>query len=134
MVRRLATAYFAGAAAALASSLAIWLAGRADLTALLGVTLAPPLTWSWLAPRVLAGSLWGLGYPLVRRYGFTPVRAGLVLSLAPSIAQLFVFLPEAGHGMLGVGRGALTPVVVLALNALWGWVLARVALMAEGGS
>lgn len=123
MIRRLAPAYFGGALGAVVNSAAVWLAGRTDLTAALGVALAPEITWAWLSPRLLWGSLWGLGYPLVLRWGFKPVRAGLVLSLAPSLAQLFYFLPQAGHGMLGVSRGALMPVVVLLANAVWGWAL-----------
>jgi hypothetical protein len=127
MLRRLAAPYFGGAVGAMFNSLAIWIAGRAGLTAAIGVSLAPKLTWPWLENRLLWGSLWALGYPLVRRR-FTPVRAGLVLSLAPSLAQLFWFFPEAGHGMLGVAHGPLTPVVVLVVNGIWGWVLARVVL------
>ncbi len=127
MLRRLGMAYFGGAVGALASSLALWIAGRAGLLALLDVSMSPALSWSWLQPRLLFGSLWGLGYPLVLRRARTPVRAGLLLSLAPSLAQLFYFLPQQGHGMLGVRLGALTCVAVLGANAVWGWTLAHVA-------
>ena len=135
MVRRLGMAYFGGAIGAAISSLALWVAGRADLTALLGVAMAPSLTWVWLGPRVLEGSLWGLLFPWMLRRGLPPVHAGLVLSLAPSAAHLFYLLPESGHGMLGVRLGALTPVVILAVNAIWGWTLARVVVAGgEAGS
>jgi hypothetical protein len=53
---------------------------------------------------------------------------GILLSLAPSAFQLlYVFPHEAGEGMLGLRLGALTPVFVLAMNAVWGlaapWLL-----------
>jgi hypothetical protein len=53
---------------------------------------------------------------------------GIILSLAPSAFQLlYVFPHEAGEGMLGLRLGALTPVFVLAINAVWGlaaaWLL-----------
>ena len=51
------------------------------------------------------------------------MRAGLAVSLLPTLRALFLQLPGAGYGMLGVQLGALTPVVVLAANALWGWLL-----------
>lgn len=133
MIRRLAPAYFAGALAALASAAAVWVAARAGLLATAGVSIAPRLDWTGLAPQLLAGSLWGLGYPLARWWGMAPVRAGLLVGLAPALAQLFVVLPGAGRGMLGVELGPLTPVVVLAQYALWGWVLAVVARRIEGG-
>ena len=62
--------------------------------------------------------------------GLTPVRAGLLLSLAPSAAQLFYFFPMGGAGWLGAELGGLTPLFVLAANAVWGWVLARVIIAA----
>jgi hypothetical protein len=127
MLRRFGMAYFGGAVGALASSVALWIAARAGLTALLDVSISPSLSWAWLQSRLLFGSLWGLGYPLVLRRARSPVRAGLLLSLAPSLAQLFWFLPDQGHGMLGVKLGALTCVVVLGANAVWGWTLAQVA-------
>jgi hypothetical protein len=63
------------------------------------------------------------------------VRAGLVVSLLPSLQALFLELPRSGYGMLGVQLGALTPVVVLAANALWGWFLGSLSprLGAESG-
>jgi hypothetical protein len=132
VLRRLSAGYFGGAVGAVVSSLAVWIAARAGLLAMLAVDLHPPLTWAWLSPRILWGSLWGLGLPFMLRRGLSPVRAGLLLSLAPSIAQLFYFFPQQGGNLLGVGHGALTPLVVLAVNAIWGWTLARVAVAVGG--
>ena len=131
MVRRLASAYFAGAAAALAASLVLWLVARADLLAALGVALQPSLDWHELAPQILWGSLWALGLPLLRRRMPGLNRPALALSLAPAVSELFFFLPQAHHQMLGVSLGPLMPVVVLAQWALWGWVLAGVVSRVE---
>ena len=130
MVRRLASAYFGGAIAAACTALVVWILVRADL---LGVPVAHDLDWRWLRIRILYGSLWALALPAVRR-GFPDLtRAGLVLSLAPTAAELLYFLPAARHGMLGLSIGPFTPLVVLAENALWGWILARVVSRAESG-
>jgi hypothetical protein len=133
MVRRFGMAYFGGAVGALANSVAVWVAARAGLLALLDVAIAPAFTWAWLAPRLVWGSVWALGFPLVRPRARSPMRAGLLLSLAPSLAQLFWFFPQQGHGMLGVELGALTCIVVLAANAVWGATLGFVAGGGSGG-
>jgi len=124
---RVAAAYFGGAIGALANSLAVWLLAEAQLLAVVGVTIHPRFTWAWISHRLLWGSLWGLAYPLVASVQKTPWKAGLLLSLAPTLAQLFYFSPQAGSGVGGLASGTLTPVVVLLANALWGFVLALVA-------
>ena len=63
--------------------------------------------------------------PMVRGHWWL---RGIVLSLAPTAFQLLYLFPrESGHGLLGLGLGTLTPVFVLAANALWGlaaaWLL-----------
>jgi hypothetical protein len=46
---------------------------------------------------------------------------GLVLSLGPTIAQLFIVFPfKVNKGLLGLDLGALTPLFVLFFNAVWG--------------
>lgn len=130
MLSRIAAAYFGGSVGALANSLAVWLLAEAQLLAAIGVTIHPRFTWAWLSHRLLWGSLWGLGYPLVASFQKTAWKAGLLLSLAPSLAQLFYFSPRMGAGMGGLASGMLTPLVVLLANALWGIVLARVVASA----
>jgi hypothetical protein len=130
----LSAGYFGGAAGAVVSSLALWVCAEAGLLGRLAVSIDPDLSWPWLSQRILWGGIWGLGLPLVLRRGFAPVRAGLMLSLAPSALQLFYFLPVHGYNMLGVALGALTPIVVLIENAIWGWSLGRIAIAVGGGS
>lgn len=129
MVRRLAMAYFAGAVGALIASFVLWLLAGAKVSEE-AVALVPGLSWSWIERRLLWGSLFGMGYPLVRRRGFTPVRSGLVLSLVPSILQLVLLMPLDNQGFLGLSLGGLTPLLVLSTNALWGWALARIMISA----
>ena len=132
MVRRLASAYFAGAVAALAATLALWLAEQAELLSALDVGLRASLDWYLLADDILWGSLCALGLPPLRRWIPGITRPALALSLAPAGAELFVFLPAEHYEMLGVGLGALTPVVVLAQWLVWGLVLTRVVIQVEG--
>ncbi|MFI5316584.1 MAG: hypothetical protein ACHQ6T_12860 [Myxococcota bacterium] len=140
MLRKFAGPYAAGALAALLTSLVLWVAVRAKLGAIVDVQLGKlfpgGLDLHWLGGRVLEGSLFALLLPLARGRGLTPVRAGLVVSLLPSLRALFLQLPNEGYGMLGVQLGALTPVVVLASNALWGWFLGSLVVRtgAEGGA
>ncbi len=134
MALRLASAYFAGAVAALAVELVLWVVARAGLLDTIGVSLRPSIDWPALAPKILWGSLWALGLPLLRRRMPGLRRPALLLSLAPALADLFYFLPQAGHAMLGVSLGPLTPVVVLAQYAFWGWVLAGGVARIEGKS
>jgi hypothetical protein len=78
-------------------------------------------------PRIVWGGLWGFLFllPMVRGHWWL---RGIILSLAPSAFQLlYVFPRETGEGFFGLGLGVLTPVFVLAANAIWGlsaaWLL-----------
>lgn len=120
LLDRAATSFAAGAAGGLLLAVALWAAGTSHLTSRLGVALAPTLAPAWLYSRVVWGGLWGFLFmlPLVR--GSWWLR-GIVLSLAPSAFQLlWVFPHETRAGLLGLGLGAATPLVVLAANAVWG--------------
>jgi hypothetical protein len=49
------------------------------------------------------------------------VLKGLIYSLGPTLVQLFIVFPfKANQGMMGFGKGALTPVFVIIFNAVWG--------------
>ena len=118
--RGLSLVFAAGAAGALANSVALWAAGTSGLTEALGVRIAPSFSPAWLYPRIAWGGLWGLLFllPLASQRW---VAQGLALSLFPSLFQLFVIFPyRTSAGVLGTGLGTLTPVVVVAANAVWG--------------
>lgn len=120
-LKTLSIAFAAGVAGAVVNSLAVWAGGHFDLTAKLGVKIAPALTAAWLYPRLVWGGIWGLQLTLPLA-GMSPWKRGLLISLAPSLVQLFVIFPKGSAGMLGLGLGTLTPVVVLIANAIWGLV------------
>ena len=123
-LRRCAVVFFAGTLGALANSLAVWLAGALGLTASLGVAIAPALTPGWLYGRLVWGGLWGSLFLLPWGPRSWWVR-GLVFSLGPSAVQLLVVFPAKGApGLLGLGLGAATPLLVLVFNAVWGLVAA----------
>ena len=120
LARRFTMVFGAGCLGGLLNSLALWLFGRAEITAGLGVNLAPALTAKWLYPRLIWGGIWGLLF-LLPFYRHRVIRQGLLFSLGPSMVQLLVVFPhQAGKGMFGLDLGLLTPVFVLFFNAVWG--------------
>ena len=124
LTKRLTVVFAAGCLGGLTNSIAVWLFGLYGVTKTLGVGIAPALSAGWLYPRIVWGGLWGLLFllPLFRNSIF---KRGLVLSLGPTIVQLFVVFPyKAHHGMMGMGLGALTPLFVFVFNAIWGVTVA----------
>jgi hypothetical protein len=119
LARNVSLAVAAGAVGALANSFAAWACGAFGISRALGVEIAPAFTPAWLYPRLVWGGLWGLLFllPLSAPRG---VWLALLLSLAPSAYQLLVVFPRRGSGLLGLELGALTPVLVLGVNAVWG--------------
>jgi hypothetical protein len=120
LAKRLSLVFSAGALGGMANSLALWAAGASGLCAALGVAIEPSLTPAWLYPRIVWGGLWGLLFllPLASQRW---VAQGLALCLFPALVQLFVIFPQrTSAGVLGVGLGTLTPLVVVAANAVWG--------------
>lgn len=124
MLARLSSCFTGGCVGAVVNSVAVWGAGELHVTTRLGVRLDPQLTDEWLLPRVLWGGLWGLllMLPMMRRRSI--FLRGLVISLAPTLAQLFYFFPQSQRGMMGLSLGQLTPLFVLLANAIWGLVAA----------
>ena len=119
-IRKLSLVFASGAFGALVNSTLLWLFGRAGITAELGVKLAPSFTPAWLYPRLVWGGIFGILFllPLAQN---RPIQQGLILSLGPTIAQLFLIFPyQLNKGMMGLDLGTLTPVFVLFLNAVWG--------------
>ena len=77
-----------------------------------------------LYPRLIWGGIWGILFllPFMQRRLFSK---GLLLSLGPSLVQLFVVFPlKANKGVMGLDLGTLTPVLVLIFNAVWGLMAA----------
>jgi len=124
LAKRLTVIFAAGCLGGLANSLAVWLFGAYGITKSLGVRIAPDLSPTWLYPRLVWGGIWGLLF-LLPVFRSSVLKRGLLLSLGPTIIQLFVVFPyKADQGMMGMGLGALTPLLVFVFNAIWGITVA----------
>ncbi len=122
MTRNLFIVFSAGCLGALANSLAVWGCGELGITHMAGVAIAPALSPGWLYPRIVWGGLWGTLFLLPMLYS-KPLSKGLLLSLFPTIIQLFVVFPYKAHkGMAGLELGMLTPLFVIFFNGIWGVV------------
>ena len=124
LAKKLTVIFAAGCLGGLANSLAVWLFGAYGVTKSLGVRIAPDLSPVWLYPRLVWGGIWGLLF-LLPVFRNSALKRGLLLSLGPTIIQLFVVFPyKADQGMMGMGLGALTPLLVFVFNAIWGITVA----------
>jgi hypothetical protein len=124
LAKRLTLVFAGGCLGGLASSVLVWSVGAYGITRALGVRLAPNLSAGWLYPRLVWGGLWGLLF-LLPVFRNSPLKRGLLLSLVPTLVQLFVVFPYgANQGMMGMGLGALTPLFVFLFNAVWGIIAA----------
>ena len=114
--------YGAGCLGALANSLVVWWFGDLGVTKFLDVSIAPALTASWLYPRIVWGGIWGLLFFLP--FGNSkPFLKGTLLSLFPTMVQLFIVFPyKAKKGIAGIELGLLTPAFVFVFNWVWGVV------------
>src|SRR5262245_46473837 len=120
LARRVSLVFAAGAVGAIANGAALWAAGTSGFNEALGVRIGPPADAAWLYPRIVWGGVWGLLFllPLASQRW---VAQGLVLSIFPTLWQLFVVFPyRTGAGTLGTGLGTLTPILVVLANAAWG--------------
>ena len=123
-LKNVSLVFAAGCFGGLLNSLAVWIFGEAGISASLGVSIAPRLSAAWLYPRLIWGGIWGILFllPFMQRRLFSK---GLLLSLGPSLVQLFVVFPlKANKGVMGLDLGTLTPVLVLIFNAVWGLMAA----------
>jgi hypothetical protein len=119
-LRRISLLFSAGALGGLTNSVALWALGRFGVTAMIGVKMDPKLVPMWLYPRIVWGGLWGLLF-LIPMFKHSPFKRGVLVSLAPTVMQLFVLFPfRAYKGYLGLELGTMTPVLVVILNAVWG--------------
>lgn len=130
MIRKISSGYVGGALGAMVDSINVWVLSKLGILALLGVSMRPDFTTQWLYPRLVWGGLWGLLLVLPFLKNRVLLR-GMLMSLAPTALVLLVMFPGMGKGMLGLGFGLLTPLVVLLLNLIWGMVA---ALWYRGGT
>ena len=123
-MKKILILFAAGCLGALANSVAVWLFGHIGISKALGVAIAPALTPNWLYPRIVWGGLWGFLFilPLLNS---RPFSKGAVMSIFPTIVQLFFIFPYKAHkGVAGIELGILTPLLVIVFNWVWGVVTA----------
>jgi hypothetical protein len=123
MVRKISGAFTGGAIGGLVDSINITVLGKTGISDLLGVSMKPEFTAPWLYPRMVWGGIWML-LLLLPLWKKQTVLRGCVFSLLPSAMMLFMVLPSMGKGLLGLGFGTLTPIVVIGLNFIYGIVSA----------
>lgn len=122
IARELSQTFAAGVLGGLVNSVFLWAIGQLGVTAALGVKLAPAFSPPWLYQRLVWGGIWGLLLllPFLRQGPL--LRTGFIASLGPTLAQLFYVFPYMIHkGVAGLELGLLTPLVVVVVNAVWGW-------------
>jgi len=120
LARKVSMVFASGCLGGLVNSLVLWIFGAAEVTADLGVKLAPDLNARWLYPRVVWGGIWGALFllPVLRNQ---VAAQGILFSLGPTVVQLLVVFPYQAHkGLLGLDLGLLTPLFVFFFNAVWG--------------
>lgn len=117
--RNLSGAFTGGALGALLDSFNIWFMGIVGISDLIGISMKPEFTAPWAYKRMIWGGIWMLLLLLPVWRNKTILR-GMVFSLVPSAMMLFIVIPSMGKGMLGLGFGALMPVVVIGLNFIYG--------------
>jgi len=118
--KKLTLAFSSGCFGGLVNSLAVWFFGAIGITAAAGVQITPALTPPYVYQKVVWGGIWGiiLLLPILRDSIWL---RGFVLSLGPTIVQLFVIFPvRLNKGLMGLELGQLTPPFVFIYNAIWG--------------
>lgn len=121
MIRKISAAFTGGALGGLIDSFNIWLMGKSGISDAIGLTMKPEFTAPWLYQRMVWSGLWMLLLllPLLRH---KVLLRGCLCSLLPSAMMLFMVLPGMGKGVLGLGFGTVTPIVVICLNCIYGMV------------
>lgn len=123
MIRKISAAVAGGAVGGFIDSFNIWFMGKSGISDLLGLAMKPEFTAPWLYQRMIWGGIWMLPLllPLLRD---KVLLRGCVFSLLPSAMMLLLVLPGMGKGALGLGFGAVTPIVVIGLNCIYGMAAA----------
>jgi len=124
MIRNISVAFTGGAIGGFVDSFNIWFMGKVGISDLIGLSMKPEFTAPWLYQRMVWGGIWMLLLllPLLKK---KVLLRGCLFSLLPSAMMLFMVLPEMGKGMLGLGFGTVTPLIVIGLNCIYGIVAAQ---------
>lgn len=111
--------FAAGSLGGLLKGLTAWLFGALGLNALLGSQFAPALTPFWVYQHMVWGGLWAFLFLLpLRRLSY--VSLGIIFSLPQTLISLLVLMPQMQRGLLGLGLGYTTPLLILVFGFVWG--------------
>jgi hypothetical protein len=116
--RQATLAFAAGALGGVALFVFLWLIGTIGIPQAIGINLPVNVTKAYLYNRIVWGGIWGFIFLVPWKQSWW-VR-GLVFSVGPSLATFLIFLPSTPAGLFGLGLGALTPLLVLVANGVWG--------------
>jgi len=119
LITRAALYYTAASVGGLAVALTAWGLGKAGVADALGVGISPPMQLPWLYKMIVWGGLWGLIFLLPVRIGPLWLRA-LILTLAPVLVALTVFVPLRGGALFALDKGVIAPFYIYAINIPWG--------------
>lgn len=117
--KNLSLIFAAGSLGGLLKALAVWLCGVSGFSALLGSQLAPALTPLMIYQHMVWGGLWAFLFLLPVK-GLSYSSLGVIYSLPQTLVSLLVMMPRLGRGMLGLGLGHMTPVLILFMGFVWG--------------
>ena len=121
--RQATLAFAAGALGGLVLFAFLWVIGTIGIPQAIGINLPVNVAKAYLYNRIVWGGIWGFIFLIPWKQSWW-IR-GLVFSVAPSVVQMVVIFPLATPaGMFGLGLGALTPLLVLVANGVWGLVTA----------
>jgi hypothetical protein len=123
MIRKISAAFTGGAIGGFVDSFNIWAMGKIGISDMIGLAMKPEFNAPWLYQRMVWGGIWML-LLLLPLMGSRAVLRGMLFSLLPSAMMLFFVFPFMGKGMLGLGFGMITPLVVICLNLIYGIVAA----------
>ncbi len=129
--------FSAGAFGGMLNGVVVWLFGFIGVNRIFGEDIAPAFTTEYLYPRIVWGGIWGIVL-LLPFYQNKVFLRGLILSLGPTLVQLFIAFPlKAGKGIMGLELGKFIPIMVVVFNAVWGigatwWYLMSVGRKKRG--
>jgi len=121
MIRKISAAFTGGAIGGFVDSFNIWAMGKSGISDLIALSMKPDFSAPWLYQRMVWGGIWML-LLLLPLWEKRVMLRGALFSLVPSAMMLFMVLPSMGQGMLGLGFGTVTPLVVVGLNMIYGMV------------
>ena len=121
MIRKISAAFTGGAIGGFVDSFNIWAMGKTGISDLIALAMKPDFSAPWLYQRMVWGGIWML-LLLLPLWEKRVLLRGALFSIVPSAMMLFMVLPSMGKGILGLGFGTVTPLVVVGLNMIYGMV------------